>query len=488
VESLTHLVPDGFLLPNIQGLQWAIFPRPIHDVLHRLIPPSLSAIIINWSMDWSLEDPQTHSAETQHPIVHFITGQATKLAHLELKVVDYVHDAEIAVPEFLVEKLNATDLTSLTLHPGPPSMTSPMMRRILELPLLQRLDVRQFGVAIHISVWSLKLRSMTSGMRDLDSCVLEHSYAELPHTLHQLFNDLDIIRSTRCLTLTAAHTTNRVSLEKWRTCWRDCGTSINNAGVSSTTEELYITDDAASIGDHGASFMEIFELFRQCINIKAVEHSSYYAHLYDESPTFILASEVRRIASIWPGLTHFGSDTILRNDLSHEADSQMTVADLPQIIRGLPATLESIRITLPLPNDWNMVVVSGENRNLNIRTVNLRCNAIDIAKTPETIKFDRPKDVRAIEILNENTIERVVGLLLDCFPSMTSVQIDFYPPSVTEKVLSVIKQLRTYSHQPHVDPPTSAGSRKVSVGDVLLIKDAATSASTCLVSSSSDQA
>jgi hypothetical protein len=439
----------------------------------------MCAINIHWSENLFLDHFESHWGEGRNKIMHFIAGRATQLVHLE--VINGAHELERAVLESVDKQLKMTHLTSIKLDPGPYSMTSPMMRRILGLPLLQHLDIRQFGVNTHESVWSLKLRSVNSGMRYLDSCVLKHSYAELPHTLRQLLSDLGVIRSTRSLTLVATHIMNHVSLGDWRICWRDCGSVIHDAGVSPTIEELHLRDNVNEIGDHGTSSMDLFELLRSCTNTKVVEHSSTYA-CYGQIPIFMLASEVRRIASVWPGLTHFGCDSILRNNLSHEADSQMTVADLPQIIGGLPATLKSIRISLQLPKDWDSVVLGTDDHHLNMKTVKLRCNAVDISHTPRS---SSSKEIRLIENLNENTIERAVGLLLHYFPSMTRVQMDEHPPQAMEQALHVIKLLRTY-HQLYVDPPTSTAGREVLVGDVLIVKNGASSKwkmSTCIVSS-----
>jgi hypothetical protein len=59
-------------------------------------------------------------------------------------------------------------------------------------------------------------------------------------------------------------------------------------------------------------------------------------------------------------MAHFASDAVFAHGLSRGEDSQMTMVDLPLIIRCLPVEVDSIRMILLLPIDWNAVVFGAE--------------------------------------------------------------------------------------------------------------------------------
>jgi hypothetical protein len=422
----------------------------------------MCSITIKWSEDTAAEDDESHSIQGQRELLQFIKERVPGLAHLEVAN-DLAYDSEGDMPESLSEKLNMTNLVSLKLHPGP-SMASPTMRRILLLPLLQNLEIRYME---HESDWLLELKSAASGMQELAFCRLQHSYTELPHILHQLLSDLDVIRSVVSLKLSVQQTGNHIPLEIRRDCWRGCGASVPHVQLSSTVEELYIVDDVLTIGDDGASFMDILEGFRHCANIEVVEHSSRYGST-DHRSTYILASATRRIADIWPRLTHFASDARFLYNLSFGGDySWMNIGDLRRIVRDLPQTLESIRIKLRMPEDWDAIPIDITGyQQWNIKNVELRCRA----DSP-------PKDSLAVRP-DLYTVQRVVGLLLDYFPSLMGVQVEDYALSDTELALRIIKGLKADNR--HLGNCVSGfAGRKVSVGDVFRVENVTSRGQRC---------
>jgi hypothetical protein len=81
LRSLTELVPEGPLLPNLQGLRWGIRPRPIRD-FDCLLIHSICAIQLSWCADRSGDEYKEHSIEGQHEIFRMITERVTNLSYL----------------------------------------------------------------------------------------------------------------------------------------------------------------------------------------------------------------------------------------------------------------------------------------------------------------------------------------------------------------------------------------------------------------------
>jgi hypothetical protein len=164
------------------------------------------------------------------------------------------------------------------------------------------------------------------------------------------------------LTLTTTHSQYDIAIEEWRASWRECGATIHSSGLSPTIEALHIKDNVLAIGAGRASSIDALTWFSHCSNIKVVEYSSRSSDgdTNENRATYLLPSDIRLITNMWPSMAHFASDAVFAHGLSRGEDSQMTMVDLPLIIRCLPVEVDSIRMILLLPIDWNAVVFGAE--------------------------------------------------------------------------------------------------------------------------------
>jgi hypothetical protein len=471
--------------------------------LHRLISSrSMHSIHIYRQLHWPDDEDEDEDVgmllptEEENEIVDVIVECSPKLYNLTL--VNLTVGADNLVLEHFFERLDIKHLTSLYLHPGPQSMNSPLMGRLLALPSMQHLTILQ-PVIMHQSSWSLELRSRASGLDYLTYCCLSDSYDRLSITLRELLIDHNIIRSTSSLTISASEYTNPMSIEDWCSFWRDCAASVHQVGLSPTIESLRLEDNYWAVSDHKTCPF-ILESFRECTNAVSIDYTLFHAET-DEGyrqarRMYGLVSQIQHIAKLWPRMSHFGSDLVFRHDRLQEQqdkdegedgeeEQRMTIVALDQIVQDLPLTLTSIRIAMQMPSNCNSVVITSSNQHLNIKTVQIHSDAVDIAQTLGMVRPDRHYEVQRILGLGRkpNAIQRVIGLLLSYFPSMASVQLGNHPPLVLERALHIIKKLRTI-HQLEVD---RVDDREFSAGDVLLIKDGGSSprkASACIVSPS----
>jgi hypothetical protein len=500
VQALSLIVQDGPFLPNLQGVKWITDHQPVQGLDRLISSRSMHSLHIHRPAsedDYGEKDMgMVLLTEEENEILDVIIECSLKLYNLTL--VNLTVGADNPGVERFIKSLNISHLTSLFLHPGPKSMSSPLMGRLLALPSMQHLTIQ------HQSSWSLELRSRAFGLDYLTYCCLSDSYDRLLDTLRQLLIGHDIIRSTSSLTISASEHATPISIEDWCSCWRDCAASVHQVGLSLTIEPLRLKDNPWAVGDRNTFSLDFLESFRECTNAVFIEYTLFLAET-DEGyrqacRTYGLVSQIQQIAKQWPRVSHFGSDLVFHQDVlqgqqdknegeneneneNEEDERWMNIFDLDQIVRVLPSTLTSIRIGISMPYNWHEVAISSSKQHLNLKSVHLHCDVVDIAEALRTIRPQRNREVQHIRDLgrNPNTIQRVVDLLLSHFPSMTSVKLGNHPPLVLERALHTIQQLRTI-HQLEVD---RVDDREVSAGDVLLIKDGGSSprkSSTCIAS------